>query len=512
MSDNPQLKILTLNKASQLSQKLRKQGKNIVLCHGVFDLLHPGHIKHFQSAKSFGDILIVTITADKYVNKGPGRPVFNEKLRSEVLSAISAIDYVAIVESSNAIYAISKIKPHVYVKGPDYKNRKPNPNIPRKLGEEEAAVKALGGILKFTDDIIFSSSHLINEHLDVYSPITKKYLNEFKQNHEADAVIETLTTLRSKKILVIGDSIIDEYDYCETMGKSSKEPIVVHRYISKEQFAGGTLATANHLASLSSQVTLISLLGKKRSFRGFIDRRLKPEISAKFFLQPGESTIVKRRFVDMATRQKLFQISFIKDKTLDQKIETQVVKFLKKELGNFDIVIVNDFGHGFLTEKIVRLLSHRAKFLALNVQANSANYGFNVITKYPRADYICIDEHELRLATHDKYGNLDSLIKKIARKMKCRLLLVTRGSNGSISYSSNNSFISTPTFTDHVVDRVGAGDAFFAITAPCVYAGMDEHEVGFVGNVAGALKVQTVGNKFPLEFKDMTKFITRLLK
>src|SRR3990167_3665452 len=124
MSDNPQLKILTLNKASQLSQKLRKQGKNIVLCHGVFDLLHPGHIKHFQSAKSFGDILIVTITADKFVNKGPGRPVFNEKLRSEVLSAISAIDYVAIVESSNAIYAISKIKPHVYVKGPGFKKKK----------------------------------------------------------------------------------------------------------------------------------------------------------------------------------------------------------------------------------------------------------------------------------------------------------------------------------------------------------------------------------------------------
>src|SRR3989344_857929 len=122
-----------LEDLSRLISKLKKQNKKIVHCHGVFDLIHPGHIRHFSQAKKHGDILVVTITADKFVNKGPGRPVFNQDLRAEVLSSIEYIDYVAIVNSSSAIAAITRIKPDFYIKGPDYKKRKINPHLPQKL-------------------------------------------------------------------------------------------------------------------------------------------------------------------------------------------------------------------------------------------------------------------------------------------------------------------------------------------------------------------------------------------
>src|SRR3990167_9197818 len=290
-------KLKRLADLARIVRKLKEQGKKIVHCHGVFDLIHPGHIRHFSQAKKYGDILVVTITADAFVNKGPGRPVFKEDLRAEVLSSIEYVDYVTIVNSGSAILAINKIKPDFYVKGPDYKKRKVNPYVPQKLKSEEEAVSKWGGNLVFTEDVIFSSSQLINENLYVYPPATKMYLDNLKSKYSADFIINQLTGLRNLKILVIGDAIIDEYHYCLPTGKSSKEPVMVHQYIADETFIGGTLATANHLSGLSDKVTLLTLLGKKKSYERFIKQRLRPSITPVFFYQNNISTIIKRRYL-----------------------------------------------------------------------------------------------------------------------------------------------------------------------------------------------------------------------
>ncbi|OGG14332.1 hypothetical protein A2773_03475 [Candidatus Gottesmanbacteria bacterium RIFCSPHIGHO2_01_FULL_39_10] len=505
-------KIKKINSLRRIVAKLKSEGKKIVLCHGVFDLIHPGHIRHFQSAKKYGDILVVSITDDRFVKKGPGRPVFNQHLRAEVLSSIETIDYVTVVPSYSAIDSIKAIKPDFYVKGPDYKKRKVSSKIPAKLQSEEDAVREVGGKLVFTeDDIVFSSSKLINDYLNIYPVGTKKYLENLRKKYSPDFIIEKLATLSSIKILVIGDAIIDQYHYCFPTGKSSKEPIIVHQYIKDESFAGGILATANHLSSLSNNIRLVSVLGKKQPFTTFINKHLKKTVAAKFFFRNDTNTIVKRRYIDGFTKQKLFQISYLNDDFIDLTLEKAILNFLKKEIGNFDMVLVNDFGHGLMTDRIIRFISKKAKFLALNVQANSANYGFNVVTKYPRANFICIDDTEIRLATHDKYGELEVLIKKVFKKMKCEFIIVTKGPFGSLSYTGDGITI-TPALTDKVVDRVGAGDALFAMTSPLVAAKFDRELIPFIGNVAGAIQVQTVGNKKPIEFEDMARFINRLLK
>ncbi len=507
------LKIKTLTALGKISAQLKKQGKKIILCHGVFDLIHPGHIRHFSSSKKHGDILMVTLTADKFVKKGPGRPIFKEDLRAEVLASIEAVDYVSVVDSESAIPAISKIKPNFYMKGPDYRNRKRDSNMPRKLDKEEEALRKIGGKVIFTDDnIVFSSSKLINDYLDVYPPETKKYLESLKEKYTSEEVIEKLNKLRKPKILVIGDAIIDQYHYCQPLGKSSKEPIMVHKYVSEETFLGGTLATANHASSIADDITLLSLLGQKNSYKDFIIKNLKRNIQTVLFIEKNKHTVVKRRYLYEFTQQKLFQISYIDEKFIAFKIEGKILSFLKKEISNYDLVIVNDFGHGLLTERIVKFICRKAPYLALNVQANSANYGFNVITKYPRANFVCIDDMEIRLATHDKYGDLDGLIKKIYKKLKCDYIIVTKGPYGSISYSKNLGIYHSPALTEKIVDRVGAGDALFAISAPLVYAKMEPELISFIGNVAGALQVQTVGNRKSVEYEDMTRFINRLLK
>lgn len=336
------------------------------------------------------------------------------------------------------------------------------------------------------------------------------FLESFSKKHSAQSIISQLAAMEKLKILVIGDAIIDEYHYTTPMGKSSKEPLVVHRYEREESYAGGTLATANHIASVSDNITLVTLLGKSPSYESFIRKHLKPGVKPKFFFRDG-STIVKRRFIDEYTAQKLFQVSFITDTMIDTGLEKTIAAYLKREIPKYDMVLVNDFGHGFLTKNIIHLICRKSPILAINVQANSANYGFNVITKYPRTDFATVDIHEIRLATHDRYSDILQLAKKIFRVLKCKTLIVTRGLHGSTIYMKERGFVDVPAFTDHVIDRMGAGDALFSIISPCLATGMDAETALFIGNIAAAIKIQTVGNKSPIEHKQLVQFITKLL-
>lgn len=503
-------KIKTLDKLAEIVSGLKKKGKKIVQCHGIFDLIHPGHIRHLNSAKKEGDILIVTITKDKHVKRGPGRPVFNEHLRAETLAALAVTDYICIIDLPTAVKCIKVLKPHVYAKGPDYKNKEKD--ITGRIYDEEKAVKLVGGRLVFTDDITFSSSSLINTYIDVYPPRTVKYLRAIAKRYSTDFIIDKLQSLKKLKVLIIGDAIIDQYHYCLPLGKSSKEHLVVNKYLSEESFAGGSLATANNTASLCDNVDLLTVLGKKNTFQGFIEAHLSSNIKPLYFYRADSDTIIKRRFVSNDMNRKLFEICYMKDDYLTGLEEERILRHINKTIKNYDLVIISDFGHSLLTKRLIKTVCSKAKILALNVQSNSANLGFNLVTKYPHADFVCVDEMELRFATHDKFSDIKTLIKKVRSELGCEQIITTRGAFGSWSYSKNDGFHETPAFSYHVVDKIGAGDAFFAFTAPCFAGGMSQDLISFIGNAVGSLAVQIVCNREPVKFVDLVKFITRLLK
>lgn len=503
-------KIRSLDDLAIIVAQLREKGLKIALCHGVFDLVHIGHIRYLNAAKRFGDVLIITITADKFVKRGPGRPVFNENLRAEALANLAATDFVCIVHSPTAIEAINTIKPEFYVKGADYKNK--DADVTAMIYEEEAAVNAVGGELVFTDDITFSSSHLINNYFDTYPDRTIRYLKELASQYKPEAIIDWVKQITKLKILVIGDTIIDQYHYCSPLGKSAKENIVVNKYLSKEYFAGGTLATANHVAQLCDNVELVTVLGEKNSFADFIFANIDSRIKPVLFRRPNCVTTVKRRFVSNDANKKLFEICYLDDHPLSTSEEHQILEYLRRNIKSFDLVIVSDFGHGMVTKAIMDLLCTEAKSLALNVQTNSANLGFNLVTKYRSADFICIDEQELRFATQDRYSEIPTLVTKVADILKPKQIIVTRGAIGSVSFSPENGFLEAPALTSQAVDKVGAGDAFFAYTSPCFRIGMPQELISLIGNCAGAIAVQIVCNREPVKQVDLFKFLLRLFK
>ena len=503
-----QKKIRSIGEMGDISANLRQYGQSIVQCHGVFDLLHPGHIAHFEAAKNQGDLLMVTITPDRYVNKGPGRPAFGEELRAMCIAALSVVDYVAINEWPTAVEAIHCIKPNVYAKGGDYIDANNDPT--GGIRAEQEAVEAHDGLVYFTREVIFSSSKLINSLLPVYGDEVRTYLNEIKHTYNAEDIITAMGKLRDLRVLVVGETIIDEYCYCSWEGKSPKEYLIPARYLSEERFAGGAVMSANHVAGFCKEVTLATGLGINDNMSQYVLGQLKPNVKIEPF-HTNAPTIIKRRFLDQAFLRKMFEVINIDESKMDH--HSQLREFLVSHAGDYDLVIVNDFGHGFLTRDVLipTLESEmKARFLCVNTQTNSSNAGFNLVTKYGHntPHYICLDEPEIRLAARDKSGPLEDIISTIARRMHSRVM-VTRGHRGAIAY--DGSFHKAPALTRDMIDTMGAGDALLSVTSPCLAAGLPMDMVAFIGNAIGALAVHTVGNRSPIGRGDLFPFIKALL-
>jgi len=503
-------KIKSVDELADLVAQAKAKGLRVVQCHGVFDLLHPGHTRLFEAALRVADVLVVTLTADKYVNKGPDRPVFNQRLRAETIAALQAVDYVAVVEAPTAIEAILKLRPDFYMKGRDDSHYEED--LTNKMAEEEAAVRAVGGQVYVTDDITFSSTSLLNNYFAVFSPEVAEYLRGFRQRYSADQVIGKLKALQPLRVLVLGDIIIDEYHYCEVMGKSSKSPTLTARFLSDERHAGGALAVANHVAGYTNEVHLLTYLGDPADDEAFVREHLKPNVQVHLIRQPGRPTVVKRRYVAPFQTVKMFEVCWLDNKQPAASAENELLFQLEYLLPQCDLVIVSDFGHGSMGSRTIQWLAAQPGFLAVNAQTNSSNIGYNLITKYPRADYICVDEEEIRIANHNRYGSLAEITRQTVDAMRCQIASVTLGHRGSLTYAPGKDIIHTPVFSTDVKDSIGAGDAYLSITSLCARAGYSPELIGFIGNCVGALAVRIVGNRESVEPVLLYSFINTMLK
>lgn len=268
-------------------------------------------------------------------------------------------------------------------------------------------------------------------------------------------------------MLVVGDGIIDEYVYVKPLGKSPKENIISNRILSREEFRGGVWAAAAHISSFVCNAALQ--------------------------IRSGASVVRKLRYVETGYIRKLFETH----------AEEAAPQEVAPEPSSFDLCIVADFGHGCLTPSLIERLTASKTFLAVNAQTNSANHGFNLITKYPRADYVVLDELEARLAAHDRESSIEDVILKLGFQR----IIVTLGPNGAIGYDGE--FHREKGKSALVVDTMGAGDAFFCVTAPFAAAGASMPELLKIGNAAGAIKCSVVGHRQPVTKAALIEYLNR---
>ena len=503
-------KVLNIDALATLAYKLRAQGKRVVLCHGTFDLMHTGHIRYLQRAQKEGDILMVTVTADEYVNKGPGRPVFGEELRAENLAALECVDYVAVNKAATAVDLLEKIQPSLYVKGGEYRDHASD--VTGNIAREIEAVKKHGGAIFYTDEITFSSSSLLNEHFGVFLPETKKFLEEFAAQYSDRQIHAQIDSLANLKVLVVGDAIIDQYHYVSPLGQTGKGNVLAVQYHNEEQFAGGSLAVAHHISQFVKDIDLFTGLGRSDSYETFIRDRLQKNVNPFFVYFKDAPTVTKRRFVDVDLA-KLFEVYFFQDSPEFEDQGKQSLKWLNLNLSKYDLVVVADFGNGFISQDMVQLLCQKTRYLAVNTQINSGNRGFHVINRYTRADFVSLNEPELRLAAHNRHDMLERVCQDISNKLGAKGFAVTRGTKGVTFFDcEKKSFNRVPALSSRVVDRIGAGDAFLSLASLCMAGGLSPQVSNFVGSVAAAMDVQIVCNREPICSIDLKKYISTLLK
>ena len=376
----------------------------------------------------------------------------------------------------------------------------------------QQAVEAHGGEIFYTDEITFSSSSLLNEHFGVFPPETKQYLEQFREKWPEKEILRIVESLTDMNVLVIGDAIIDQYHYVSPLGQTGKGNALAVRYDSEEQFAGGAVAVANHIAGFVDSVTLLTGLGDRDSYEQFIRGKLKENVSPEFFYFSDAPTVTKRRFVD-GDLAKLFEIYFFHDTPALEGGSHGVCEWLNENLGQYDAVIVADYGNGFIQDRMIEIVCEKSRYLAVNTQINSGNRGFHVINRYVRANFVSLNEPELRLAAHNRHDPLEEVSQRVADYIKTERLAVTRGTKGVMMLDRNNGmFHKLPALSSRVIDRIGAGDAFLALSALCLVNNNDAEVAAFIGSVSAAMDVQIVCNRDAVDPVGLMKYVSTLLK
>ena len=487
-------KILKIKTAKQIINFYKKDNKKIGLCHGVFDLLHLGHIRHFKEAKKKVDVLIVSVTEDKYVNKGPGRPAFNELQRMEALAALESIDHVILSKSDSGVNIINLIKPNIFFKGPDYQDN--TTDLTGKIYKEKNAVIKNLGKIYYTNDKKFSSTKLLRSDYYKLSEKQKTTLRNIYKIISFNEIKKIIDDLRTIKPLVLGETIVDEYRFTETLGKSGKEAVLVLKELFQEKYLGGAGAICNHISKFVNRVNFISYIGKNNDYINFIKKKISKNVKYFFIKKNNSPTILKKRYLDEISKAKILGAYSLNDSSLSNKQEIILKKNFNRLSIYSDFLIISDYGHGLISKNFARYACSKFKFVTVNVQINSSNLGYHSLKNYVGVSCVVINESELRYELRSKIERIEVLAKNLTKQLKLKYLIITRGSSGAILYESNkNEFHYSDAFGKNIVDKVGAGDAMLSIISLCLFKKIDVDLSLLIASLCGGQAVSIIGNK-----------------
>jgi cytidyltransferase-like protein len=497
-SESP--KVVAFDAAPQAFAALRAAGKRVVQSHGIFDLMHPGHILHLEEARALGDVLVVTLTADRFVDKGPGRPYFHEQLRIRSLVALACVDYVVLVPAAGAVPGIERIRPQVFCRGKEYED--PSFDVTGSLTAEREAVEKVGGELRFVGPIKYSSTKLLNLFFDRLTGPVRTFCSSLAAHWTQHAFHEAVDSFQGLKVLVVGDTIFDRYAQVKVQGLTSKNLIISGRYLGEETQCGGALAVFRHVREFVKDVRFFSLLGTE----DWVQREIAAQVPASAdgaLRVPEFTTVVKQRFVEPPASgkevRKLFSVNYLDAQPPSPAIEERILERLSVELKQADVVLLLDFGHGLMQQRVRDLVQAEARFLALNCQTNSNNHGFNIINRqYRRADAFSLDEQELVLACGRRRVDFTAELEALRLGLGARAAWLTRGSVETLGLLESGERCVCPPLETDVVDTIGAGDAFFSVVALAAARKLPLDLATLLGQLAGAQAVKIVGNSRPI--------------
>lgn len=491
-----------INEKNISKYKLKFKNKTVGLCHGAFDILHVGHTNHFKEAKKICDILLVSITSDSFIKKGPLQPFFRSEERAKFLLSIKYVDYIYISNSETGEEAINLLKPKYYIKGIDYINQKNDKN----LIKEKKACKKNNAKIFYTKTYKYSSTKILNNYFGKTTKETLELLKKINKKYSIENISKIIDSINNKKFVLTGEPILDIYKYIDVIGTATKSPIITSDFINEEFHAGGTIAAANMMSNFSKKVFYLLPIKKNNNNKlilSKISKKLKIVLSDINFETP-----IKTRFVTKVRNNKIFQVNNIKEFKASTRLYKKFINKIQLYMKDYPVFLL-DFGLGLITDETSK--KHiKGKNLYLNVQSNSNNYGFNLFEKYKKFSYLSINLREFQLNFKKKITSFNE-IRNLIIKKRLSPMSVTLGYKGSLFINKKNKLFYCPNFYKNPIDTTGCGDAYFIMTSFLIDLGFDDEIVPFLGNIYAGLHSKNFGNsKFP-DKKDMLKALESIL-
>jgi rfaE bifunctional protein kinase chain/domain/rfaE bifunctional protein nucleotidyltransferase chain/domain len=448
-------------------ERLRKEGKTVVQCHGCFDIVHPGHIRYLRFARSLGDVLVVTVSADDAVMKGYERPYIPEDLRLDNLAELACVDYVVLSEDEWAGPVLEAVQPDIYVKGREYESK----NDPR-FAKEKKTVESYGGrVVLGSGDVIFSSTEIGRRKgntLDMEQPKIQRFCRVNEIN--TARLKNTISAFSDLKVLILGDAILDHYAHCEGARVASESPIVAVKPVSEEWFIGGAGLIARQSAVLGAKPTFVTCCQEDEAFGRIKDSLERSGVEVHNLATPGRGAYTKTRF--LVGGKKVFKVD--RGNLMPIPIETtnELITMLREQLEAHDGLIVTDFGYGLFGPTLATAIPEIAKKSGKPYFADVSTNGQANILKFREPQLATPTEDELRFALGDSESGLSNLASRYYGASGARGLIVTMGRRGSLGFHPprgagdrlRTDYL--PALEINEVDAVGAGDVF--LTGACL--------------------------------------------
>ncbi|PPR47625.1 MAG: D-beta-D-heptose 1-phosphate adenylyltransferase [Alphaproteobacteria bacterium MarineAlpha5_Bin8] len=478
-------KIKNINELLKIIGSRPRKNKTI-LCHGVFDVVHPGHVRHLAYAKTKAKILIVSITADKHIKKGTYRPHVPQQIRALNLAAFEMVDYVIIDSNSKPLINIEKIKPDFFAKGFEYTSSK----LPPATKEESNIVKKYGGKMIFTPgDVVYSSSNFLDLSLpkiNIEKLVSLMSLNKitFKD------LKKDINNLNKIKVHVVGDTIIDTYTRTTLIGGPTKTPTVSVLYNSKKNFVGGAGIVSKHLSAAGAKVSFSTLLGEDVLKKFVLTDLKKNKIKVLPIIDPARPTTNKN--VVIADGYRLLKIDKLDNQPISEEILNIFIKQIKKTKA--DIIVFSDFRHGIFNKRSINSLNNSIKKNIFKVADSQVATRWGNICDFKNFDLITPNEKETRFSLSDQDSSISDLSRQLSKSSKFKNLILKLGARGVLCVNNGRGF-SIPSFTNNVVDSVGSGDALLSYASLILYKTKSLIKAAIIGSMAAACECEIDGNK-----------------
>ena len=486
----------------------RSAKSKVSMCHGVFDLVHPGHIRHLTYTKSKSSILIVSITSDIHVKKAELRPYVPQKLRAENLAALEFVDYVMIDENETPIENIKKIKPDYFVKGYEYiSSRKDNP----KTIEEKNVLKSYGGQFLFTPgDYIMSSSSIIqNENPDLSLIKLKSLLEGEKTSFKK--IFETLQNFEGVEVLVVGDTIIDTYVSTSLLGSNAKTPTFSTKFLSEKKYIGGAAIVAQHLKAAGAKVKFCSVLGKD-SLSKFVKSEIRKSGIKDFTLIDNQRPTTEKKYY-IADSYRLLKVDTVENSPINKDIVNKICNYIKNHKKG--IVIFSDFRHGIFSKESITNLKESINKGVFKVGDSQVASRWGNILDFSNFDLITPNEREARFALADQDSSIRPLATKLYNKANCKTLIFKLGPKGILtlrrkfSKKDVRSFFVIDALEKNAVDPIGCGDALIAYASLGLYISKNPLIASVLGSISASI-VSKINGNLPVSKKQVQKKLDQI--